>query len=265
MAPPANNNIVNTPQSMTASLPQQNNMPLRHTASPSFSPPPQLQRGPEAIPQQPQPQTPHVNEAMMNSPMATQQLPPQHMMRNPQYNAIFTAAINACGLTGRDQSTWTVEEKNNVTMQMRRITFQQQNAIRANPGILVGNQQARIHMQQQAFMQQQQQQQQQAMLQQHQQLQQQQGQSPMSQMPPQRQEAQLPQQHHPMGQSPQVDPNQRMMGPGMNGQPRQHMNPAAAGIPGVIGPGAQMGLVGNMQNPNIMNGAFNGDGNLFDC
>lgn len=49
----------------------------------------------------------------------------------------------------------------------------------------------------------------------------------------------------------------------MNGQPRQHINPAGAGMPGVIGPGAQMGMVGNIQNPNLINGAFNGDGNLF--
>lgn len=42
------------------------------------------------------------------------------------------------------------------------------------------------------------------------------------------------------------------------------MNPNGAGMPGVMGPGGQMGMVGNMQNPNIMNGAFNGDGNLFE-
>ncbi|KAG1239922.1 hypothetical protein G6F68_018166 [Rhizopus microsporus] len=104
---------------------------------------------------------------------------------------------------------------------------------------------------------QQQQQQQHAMLQQ----QQQQGQPPIGQMTPQRQEAQLPQQHHPLGQSPQIDPSQRMIGPGVNGQPRQYMNPTGAGMPGGMGPGAQMGIVGNMQNPNLMNGAFNGDAN----
>lgn len=113
MAPPNNaNNIVNTPQSMTANLPQQpqTNMPVRHAASPSFSPQ-QMQRGAEVMTQQ-QPPTPHVAEAMMNSPMVNQQLQTQQqMMRNHQYNAILTAAINACGLAGRDQSTWTPEER----------------------------------------------------------------------------------------------------------------------------------------------------------
>ncbi|KAG1469347.1 hypothetical protein G6F56_003307 [Rhizopus delemar] len=251
MAPPtnANNAIVNTPQSMTSSLPQQsqNAMPVRPPTSPSFSP---QQRG-DIMNQQPH--TPHVNEAMMNSPMTNQQMQhaqQNHMMRTPnnQYNAILGAAMSACGLTGRDQNTLTIEER-------------QQNAMRANP-MLVNNQQARLHMQQQQAFIQQQQQQQQAMLQQHQL--QQQGQPPMGQMTPQRQEAQLPQQHHPMGQSPQVDPGQRMMGPGgVNGQPRQHMNPNGAGMPGVMGPGGQMGMVGNMQNPNIMNGAFNGDVNFM--
>jgi hypothetical protein len=77
--------------------------------------------------------------------------------------------------------------------------------------MMVGNQQARLHMQHQVMLQQQQQQQH-AMLQQ----QQQQGQPPIGQMTPQRQEAQLPQQHHPLGQSPQIDPSQRMIGPGGN-------------------------------------------------
>lgn len=118
MAPPTNanntgnSNIVNTPQSMTTSLPQQsqNNMPVRHTSSPSFSPR-QMQRGAEIMAQQ-QPQTPHVGEAMINSPMTNQQLQQaqqqQQMLRN---HNVVVAAMNACGLAGRDQSTLTAEEK----------------------------------------------------------------------------------------------------------------------------------------------------------
>lgn len=113
MAPPinvnngGNNNVVNTPQSMTANLPQQNNMPVRHTESPSFSPQ-QMQRGAEVMTQQPQ--TPHANEARINSPMTNQQLQQQQAMMR-QHNAMVAVAMSTCGLAGRDHNTLTPEEK----------------------------------------------------------------------------------------------------------------------------------------------------------
>ncbi|KAI9253206.1 WD40-repeat-containing domain protein [Sporodiniella umbellata] len=246
MAPPAAHHpTANTPQSMASTLPA--NHGGRPPTSPSFSPQP-----PRDLMSQSPHTTAHTNEPMMNSPMTHPALQhPQHPVfrtSNSQYNAILGAAINACGLTGKDQSTWTMDERLAVGAHVRRINLQQPNTMRANP-MLMNNPQARMQMQQQQAYIQQQQQQQQAILQQ-------QLQGPSTMTTPQRQEAQLPQQH-PMGQSPQVD--QRMMGPAVNGQPRQHINPNGA-MPGMMG--GQM-TMGNMQNPNLMNGGFNGDVNFM--
>jgi hypothetical protein len=106
--PPPPNNIVNTPQSMPANLPQQH-IPGRqpHAGSPSFSP--QQPRGNEGA----------TAEGMMTSPMVGQQmnvqgnpmLNMQRMQQNP--NAILQIAMNYLGLTGRDPQTLSAEEKVN--------------------------------------------------------------------------------------------------------------------------------------------------------
>jgi hypothetical protein len=106
--PPPPNNIVNTPQSMPANLPQQH-IPGRqpHAGSPSFSP--QQPRGNEGA----------TAEGMMTSPMVGQQmnvqgnqiLQMQRMQQNS--NVILQMAMNQLGLAGRDHLTLSGEEKVN--------------------------------------------------------------------------------------------------------------------------------------------------------
>ncbi|KAI8996987.1 hypothetical protein BDB01DRAFT_830616 [Pilobolus umbonatus] len=263
--PPPPNNIVNTPQSIPANLPQQH-IPGRHTGSPSFSPQ-QLQRGAEVVGAGVHPNP----EALMTSPMITQQLPMQTQQLSMQASVmaanrnapLVTAALNVLGLQNRDQQSFTPEERLAIHNQIRQFQMHHQATyLRNNSHLMVNNpqNQARLQMQQQ---------QQAIFQQQHALLQRQQQQQQAGQGTPQQQQAQLNQHHpqvppHPMGNL-QVDNGQRgnLMGPTVNGQPRPHMNPAATGIPGSGGPG-QMGLNAGMQNPNLMNGApFTGDMNLM--
>jgi hypothetical protein len=109
MPPPPAGNIVHTPQSVPASLP---NQPPRVSASPSFSPQ-QMQRQGPGPDQSQQPG----DQPMMGPPMPGngQQVPGQPAMNRPATMAMSSAMIastmNALGLGGRDPATLTLEER----------------------------------------------------------------------------------------------------------------------------------------------------------
>lgn len=113
MPPPAAGNIVLTPQSVPASLP---NQPPRVSASPSFSPQQMQRQGPGPGPGPDQSQQPG-DQPMMGPPMAGngQQVPGQPVMNRPasiaMSNAMIASTMNALGLGGRDPATLSLEER----------------------------------------------------------------------------------------------------------------------------------------------------------
>ncbi|KAI8336353.1 WD40-repeat-containing domain protein [Chlamydoabsidia padenii] len=267
--------MVNTPQALPASLPQQHPGNRLGAPSPSFSPQ-QMQR--------PGPGNPAGNEnmaghpeGMMNSPMVGAQGIPMNpqgqMMMNQRPNAgppaaIIASSMNILGFGGRDPQSLTPEERAAVQMQIRRQTmYINQPGMMRNPNMMVNSQaQSRLQMQQQQIMMNQQLYQQQQHMQQgqpQQQLQQGQAQAPQQSGQPQTQQHQpaqpsIPsqqgigpqqnpqgQQPHPQGaaQQPQSQPQQGVPQPGQQGQPGQHPsanNQTGNGIrpPGAMVPGS---------------------------